>query len=229
MKIEEVVYPEEIKPFITSLTDKTKVKSSTFGYLDINIESKDEYFWLIIITWISNTNEILKGLGIIINDIEHFPSNFNAHRYGSIATRFELLIRMFFQEFYRLRELNSIVLGALVKQGVIDKTVSNQVKQTFHDTFKEVINIRNKMVHDKIEWESQDCQLLTMYDLLAERGLEIQHIDSGKKLDISSVLKKRGSEFLPLMIASTEAARDFVHTFSQMTCTVYKNFNEHDK
>ncbi|EIV1855642.1 hypothetical protein ACWOGY_004242 [Vibrio vulnificus] len=231
MKIDKVEYPEEVKEFTFSLTDEIKfrIEDPEFDLSGIAIESKEEFFLFTIFTWVTNTNEILSGLNIVIYEIDNFPSNYHSHRYGSIVSRFELLVRMFFHEFYRLREINAIILSALVRQEVIDKTISNQVKQTFHDAFEQVIKIRNKMVHDKIEWESKDHQILAMYDLMTDAGFEMKYLDSGKSLDIGSVLEKRVNEFLPLMIASTDAARDFVQTFASTTCAVHKQFFELQK
>lgn len=226
MKIDKVEYPEEVIAFTCSLSEevKSRIEDPDFDLSDLTIESKEEFFWFTIFTWVTNTNEILAGLNIIIHDIESFPTSYHTYRSGSVATRFELFLRMFFHEFYRFRETNAIILGALVKQEVIDKTISNQVKQTFHETFEQVIKIRNKMVHDKIEWDSKDHQILTVYDLLADSGYEMKHIETGKKLDIGTILEKRVSDFLPLMIASTEAARDFVHTFANTTCSIYMQY-----
>ncbi|HGF7185916.1 TPA: hypothetical protein AB5E10_003346 [Vibrio cholerae] len=231
MKIDKVEYPEEVKAFIFSLTDeiKSRIEDPEFDLSGISIESKEEFFLFTVFTWVKNTNEILTGLDIVIHDIESLPSNYHSLLYGSIVSRFELLVRMFFHEFYRLRELNATILGALVRQDVIDKATSSQIKQTFHDTFEQAIKIRNKMVHDKIEWESKDHQVLTMYDLMTNVGFEMRHLDSGNPLDVGVVLGKRVNEFLPLMLASTDAARDFVGTFSRTICSVHKEFFELQK
>jgi hypothetical protein len=85
------------------------------GRLEPEVDIAFFYF-----TWTSEANEVIQHLNMVINDLRCLHKNFRVLG-GSPWTRYELLMRTYFHEYYRMREILSTFLSILKDRGHITK------------------------------------------------------------------------------------------------------------
>jgi hypothetical protein len=75
---------------------------------------------------------------------------------GSPPKRFYQLIRTYFYEFYRIREIFYRFVKTLKVNNLIDKESAIRIKNLFHDAFQDTIAMRNSLVHKSVNWEGKN-------------------------------------------------------------------------
>lgn len=130
--------------------------------LPANLMATHELF-----TWICNINEVVDNLNLIIKDTTELPVLRHLLP-GSVDTRVKLLVRMYYYEFYRFRELFNTYLKCLERQGLITKNDFNEGRREFHETFKVINDLRNTLVHSSVRWEGYEHCCLTIKSRMLE-------------------------------------------------------------
>lgn len=144
---------------------------------------------LFFFRWISQTNKVVGNINIILSDMRELPENYILLR-GSPATRFYLLVRTFFYEFYRFREIFNTFLKAASERGYLSREDVRSARKNFHDMFSEVIEIRNTLVHGFPIWKGQDHFDLIFFSSALEHNAQLVSKETGEVYDISHPLSK---------------------------------------
>lgn len=136
-KISHIEFPDYLKPSIISLRDKM-LQAVKNGKMDIETgeinwgkleEDLSLPYGLLI--WITETNDVLDNLNMILDDMETLKNSITMFR-GSFQRRFYLLVRTFFYEFYRIKDIFNLFMKGLVKRGIINKKNADQLKEAFY-------------------------------------------------------------------------------------------------
>jgi len=154
-EIEEIPYPKEyldalkgLTPLLIENIEKTGLSefmnSGTVQLLGVD---KSLDLPLFFFCWIGELNEIIGNLNLILTDLRVLPENY-ASLAGSPKDRFYLLVRTFFYEFQRFREIMNIVIKALQRRGVVKKENIGKMREEFNKCFEETFEVRNRFVHD---------------------------------------------------------------------------------
>ena len=194
-EIEEVPIPEEhidelkqMMPLLYAAIERDGLPYET-GTFDLGKLDDRLSRTLFLVKWISANNHVIENLNVVLNDMRSLPMNYVLFR-GSPKERFYLLVRTYFHEFYRFREIHSQVLKTAAKRGYIDKDEVPSARQVFHDAFKTTIELRNVFVHQSSEtWKGQDHFHLSMLSTALKNGYGFKDKETGAMWDISDTLK----------------------------------------
>ena len=167
--------------------------------------------------WISECNSVIENLNLTLKDLHSLPILYRALG-GSPWSRYELLVRVYFHEFYRFRELLNAVLSASVKRGYITKNDQVLARDAFHSAIEGTIELRNSLVHGHPTWHGQEHFDLNLVSMAHVRGYRLVHKGTSEELNIevalrgacsksATALKTEGCKVVELMNAFV---RDFV-------------------
>lgn len=189
---------------VSGLIEKGSLK---IGALDP--EMSGAYFFL---AWIRECNDVIENLNLILDDLAVLPERFVLYG-GSPKTRYELLVRTFFHEFYRFREILNSILGASVKRGFITKNEQIKAREAFHQALEGMVELRNAMVHGVIESIGQEHFDLTLVDIAWSNGYVLLNQKSNEKLTIATALKAVCEKFTPVLEAEGLKASELMASF----------------
>lgn len=193
-EVAEISYPEEhlenlkraIPLILVALKrDGLPIES---GLIDIGKIDGGLDIAMFFLRWIGQLNEIIENLNATLTDMRDLPTNYVFLK-GSPKTRFYLLVRTYFYEFYRFRETHNQVVKAAAGRGYIERNEVAGVRQAFHDAFEEAIELRNNLVHGTPVWTGQQHFDLTLLATAQNRGYALQHHETGEILEFGAVLK----------------------------------------
>ncbi|WP_052494138.1 replication endonuclease [Nitrosospira sp. NpAV] len=109
-EVEEISYPTEhlgslkrAMPLIMAAIERDGLPIES-GLIDLGAVDKGLDVALFFFYWVSETNEIIENINAVLTDMRELPTNYAFLR-GSPKTRYYLLVRTFFYEFYRFREI----------------------------------------------------------------------------------------------------------------------------
>lgn len=206
-EIVEVQIPEEhideLKQMVSLICasierDGLPYETGTFdlGKLDARLART-----LFLVRWITANNNVIENLNVVLNDMRALPENYVLFR-GSPKERFYLLVRTYFHEFYRFREIHNQVVKAAANRGYIDKDEVPIARQIFHDAFKTTIELRNMLVHQSSEtWKGRDHFHLSMLSTALKNGYGFKDKQTGAMWDIGDTLQA-------LCISTADELRD---------------------
>lgn len=174
------------------------------------------YFFFL---WVSEANKVIGHLNLTLSDLHALPRTISTLG-GSPWMRYELLIRTFFHEFYRLRELLNAVLGQVAKRGIITKEELAKARSAFHGAIEGTVELRNSLVHGSVLWRGKEHFELNLISMLHNRGQRIVSRRKGDELAIEKVLAKacnktarvmraegvKGSKLMSAFVRDTVAA-----------------------
>ena len=109
-------------------------------------------YWIFL--WMADNWEVIDNLNMILCDLEILGNSMTSFK-GSPRKRFYLLVRTFFNEFYRFKDIYSIFLKKLKDHGLLDKKTVNEVK----DMFIEEFNIYNYTANADQHHISKICKI----------------------------------------------------------------------
>jgi hypothetical protein len=144
------------------------------------------YFYFM---WVSECNDVIENLNLTLRDIRQLPRIFSILG-GSPWTRYELLVRVFFHEFYRLREIFNSVMSACVKRGVMGKEELPVVREAFHAAIQGTIELRNSLVHGRPTWRGQAHFDLNLTSMVHNMGKRLVHQENGKEFSVEAALEQ---------------------------------------
>jgi hypothetical protein len=162
----------------------TETGQINLGKLDPKLDVA--YFFFM---WVSETNEIIDHLNLVILDLRSLPKNLPLLG-GAPWMRYEFLVRTFFHEFYRFRELLNTVLGAVAKRGHISKEELSTARAAFHGAIEQTIELRNSMVHSEVIWRGKRHFDLNLASIFYNRGQGLVNRRTGKEFSLEEALSK---------------------------------------
>lgn len=194
-EIDEIPYPKEIKNQLKKIkpillnyfknnTPETAIES---GIIPLGFIDKKLRLNLFILNWIICANEIIDNLNLTISDLRNLSKNYLLIP-GSPSKRYHLLVRVFFYEFYRFKEILHISLKAFQKLGYLNKKVVKNINDIFYKRFNAFIDVRNSFVHDDILWKGKKHFDLMWMSYWYEEGYSLKDKNTGKIITISEVL-----------------------------------------
>jgi hypothetical protein len=139
--------------------------------------------------WVSETNEIIDHLNLVILDLRSLAKTHSLLG-GSPWMRYELLVRTFFHEFYRFRELLNTVLSAVAKRGHISKEELSIARAAFHGAIEQTIDLRNSMVHSDVVWRGKQHFDLNLASIVHNRGQSRVSRRTGHEFSLEDALSK---------------------------------------
>jgi hypothetical protein len=193
-EVAEVSYPEEhledlkrAEPLILAALkrDGLPIESGLINMRKIDNKLDIAMFFL---RWIGQVNGIIENLNAILTDMRDLPTNYIFLR-GSPKTRFYLLVRTYFYEFYRFRETYNQVVKAAAERGYMERNEVAGVRQVFHDAFAQAIELRNNLVHGTPIWQGQRHFDLTLLAMAQDSGFALHHRETGEIWNFGAVLK----------------------------------------
>lgn len=184
-EIGEIPYPdehvEELKRVIPLLVESMERNGLPIDSGIINIRNIDDGLGLplFFFHWIVESNGVIQNLNIVISDLRDLP-----HKYallsGSPRLRYYLLVRTYFYEFYRFREIFNQAVRALQVGGYLKKSEVPEIRKTFHEAFEHTIEIRNAMVHGSFIWKGEKHFNLNVVGGAMELGRGLKSEDTGE-------------------------------------------------
>lgn len=195
-EIEVIPLPEELLLAIEHLNslildsikrDGIPVNSGAFD-IDSTKMNGDLDFAVFIVRWVSRVDEVIKNLNIILEDLRSLPRQYRLLA-GHPVDRYYLLLRTYFYEFYRFREIHSQVIKESASRGFIEKPQVAIYRKTFHDAFKEVIEMRNALVHGAPIWIGEKNFALSLHRMASNAGYGLKNIETGEITDVKEALE----------------------------------------
>jgi hypothetical protein len=183
--IEEVPYPEEHLEDITRSIPLFVAAMKCDGLPDesglINIGKVDEELdvALFLVRWIGEVNEIIENLNIVLIDMRELPCKYIFLK-GSPKTRFYLLIRTYFYEFYRFRESFGRIMKAAANRCYIRLHEVPVAREAFYKVFENTIRMRNNLVHGTVFWKGRKHFDLSLLSSAREKGFGLKHAETVK-------------------------------------------------
>lgn len=225
--IPAVAYPKEFVADLDSLApvmianmerDGLPVESGQIDLGRLNPKQDLAYFFFM---WVSETNEIIDHLNLTLLDLRALPRNIGILG-GSPWTRYELLVRTFFHEFYRFRELLNTMLSSVAKRGIISKEELSIARAAFHGAIEGTIDLRNSIVHSGVRWHGQAHFDLNLVSIFHNRGQSLIDRQNGRKVSISKVLAKACSQSSKTLQAEGRHAALIMKAFLRDTVAAVK-------
>lgn len=179
---------KRLTELLASKIEKDGINPNKGGIHLDNLES-DLEFVSFLHKWVHEFNDVIENINIILNDLNHLPEKYKALP-GSPEKRFHVLLRSFFHEFYRFREILGIFLSLAAKNGHIEKEGVKPIKDEFHNSFKNIIDTRNKLVHGAPSWHGKDYVLLTMFSIAYAESLKLIPIDANNSENLDACLSR---------------------------------------
>ncbi|WP_139149239.1 hypothetical protein [Nitrosospira sp. Nsp13] len=158
------------------------------GLINVGKVDKELDVALFFAHWITEINEIIENLNIVLIDMRELSNNYVLLK-GSPEKRYYLLVRTYFHEFYRFRESFNRVIKAAASRRYIQPDEVPRARKAFQYAFEDTIRIRNNLVHGTVFWKGDKHFDLTLLSSARERGFAMQSCQTGEIWDIGSVLQ----------------------------------------
>lgn len=193
-EIEDVPYPaehlEDLKRFVPMMIEAVERDGLPIESGQINVGNVDVRLdvALFFFRWVAENNEIIENLNMVLNDMRALPTDYVLLK-GSPKTRFYLLVRTYFYEFYRFREIHNQIVKVAADRGYVNRDEVPLARKAFHDAFEGTIELRNNLVHGTPLWKGQRHFDLSLVASAWERDLELKDKETGETWEIGDVLK----------------------------------------
>jgi len=220
--IAQIPYPPEhledlklIGPLIISSMERDGLPMDR-GSIRLNkLEPKQEvaYFYF---GWVAESNGVIENLNLTLHDLRSLPKTFQVLG-GSPWSRYELLVRVFFHEFYRLREVFNTVMSACVKRGYLDKQELAVAREAFHGVIEQAIELRNSVVHGSPSWRGQEHFDLNLASIVHGRGSTLVHKETGEEFSVEVALERACNKMATILQKEGEVAAEVMSAFIRDT------------
>lgn len=216
-RIPQLEFPGHLIPILNSIQAKM-VEAIERGGVDIEAGTiplgkveKEHSIPYLLFLWMAENNDVIDNLNMILWDMELLGSSMFRFK-GSPEKRFYLLVRTYFHEFYRVREIFSQVVKGLEVHGLVNKNSVSKMRKIFHDAFQDTIKIRNKLVHGYVQWKGREHVELTLVGVSYELGWSLYHKESGKICELQSVIKQITHDYLQILTAEGCRMRNIIQS-----------------
>ena len=178
-KIPEIENPKEIvesmkkfKPYFIKAAEGME-KGLRFGDGGIKLGELPRNILLPcqLFSWICRTNEVIENLNIILHDLELLRRKPH-YLPGSQRVRYFLLLRIFFYEFFRVKEISNFYLERLKELGVMEHEDFSKIKSYIYKLFKKTLKIRNGLVHKDTSPSGTNLEFHNVFSIY-ESGFKI--------------------------------------------------------
>lgn len=194
--ITKIAFPDELLPSVRRLNDlileciNEKGVPVDSGFFDLDSDQIDESLDLALfyIRWISSVNEVINNLNIVLEDLISLPSKYFLFP-GLPDDRYYLLLRTYFHEFYRFREIHNRIVKESAMRGIIKKSQVDSHRKEFHTAFKEAIELRNTLVHATPIWTGKQHFNLALHGMAVKNGFGLKDVKTGEMCDIKNALE----------------------------------------
>lgn len=193
-EIEKISFPQEYiedlkraSPLLLEALERDGVPIES-GIFNLGKVDKETDAALTFFYWISDINEIVGNLNIVVSDLRALPLHYVLLK-GSPKDRYELLVRTYFYEFYRFRETHNQFVKAAENRGFIQREDVPKLRNVLHDAFKNIIALRNAFVHGDPVWKGKEYFDLLLVDSAWAKGMAVQHAETEKIRGFSETLQ----------------------------------------
>ncbi|WP_341232502.1 hypothetical protein [uncultured Methylophaga sp.] len=210
--IESLTFPKELVSVLSGFNNKilsslendgTPIESGIFS---IGKLEGDDLFVYTIFIWCTSINEIIDSLNLVINDLISLPDNYLKWS-GAPETRIYLLVRTYFNEFFRSREVFTEILHGLKSQGKLTKEEVKSIKSSYHIAVEGMIATRNRFVHSSPGWKGKDHFDLVLVEANREKGMSLA------SEEIRDILNNNCQRFIPIFYSEGMRMRDLMQKF----------------
>ena len=142
-QIEQIPYPVEYRASLERLTpllieavdrDGLPIESGQINLGNIDDEFKLPLFFFY---WVTESNEVIENLNLVLSDLRNLPTRYVILS-GSPRKRYYLLVRLYFYEYYRFREIFNRVVRGLQIGGYIGSLQVPKMRKIFHEAFEHI-------------------------------------------------------------------------------------------
>lgn len=193
-EIEKISFPEKYiedlkraNPLILEALERDGIPIES-GVYKLGKVDKETDVALTFFYWISDINEIVGNLNIVMSDLRALPLHYILLK-GSPKARYQLLVRTYFYEFYRFRETHNQFVKAAENRGFIEKKDVPKLRNLLHDAFKNIITLRNAFVHGDPVWKGEEYVDLLLVDSAWENDMALQHAETGQIRSFAEALQ----------------------------------------
>lgn len=162
--------------------------------------------------WNFQLNECISIFNMILDDLKLLGLNKDTLS-GSCQTRIKFLIRSFFSESYRFREIFFEMLSSLKKDKLIDRSAILTIKETFLTVFDDILKLRNLMTHQAFDWNDELISLgpACMLDEIGITRRSLTEKENEEEQDrVKKVTKEVRERLLPVGTALSEFFSFFI-------------------
>lgn len=192
------------------------------GYLPpMDLSKKDELFFETF-KWLVDTNQIIENIKIVFSDLSLYKDKkLLVLRLlgGDKKDRFYLLVRTFFYEFFRIKEVFSLYLNFLRKNKLITKKEATEISLDFYKDYEIIFNLRNSLVHQRHVWRGEDHHNYFLTTAGESIGLVLEHRETGEIINSSEVVAKLALEKIFALSVQTEAIVHDLQSVVNAVCT----------
>jgi hypothetical protein len=192
-KIPDIIFPKEFIPSIKNL--KKYIRIEKHDGLNLNLLSistknmpTNIHLHYLLFSWIAALNCIVENLNLILSDLNRLKGHSNLSP-NSARVRYFLLIRTYFYEFFRIKEISNVYLKKFKQIRLIEKELIKTIKNDFHNIFKEVLVIRNNFIHKQVSPYGEDLEFHYAASI-NECGFKIVDKKSGEETRWQDLLNK---------------------------------------
>ena len=196
--------------------DGLPIESGSIRLNKLSPKQEVAYFYF---AWVSEVNGVFENLSMTLHDLRSLPNTYEVLG-GSPWSRYELLVRLFFHEFYRLREIFNTVMSACVKRGYLDKQELAVVREAFHGVVEQTIELRNSVVHGSPTWRGQAHFDLNLASIFHNRGHALVHRETGEEFTVSVALESACSKVAAVLEAEVDVVLQVMNAFVRDTVAI---------
>lgn len=172
---------------------------------------------------ITGINEVIEHLNLVILELSslvEYPELWRLKAKGRIRSKYTLMVRTFFYELFRAKEIHNKYLKYLVKKKLLRKPDIQEYKDDFAIVFEDFIEIRNKMVHGNFAIPGKDYMFLWMTEFASENSFAIGSKETGEIITTAKALKETFKEFEAIAQPVGAALTAYFERFSHGCCTI---------
>jgi len=208
--IPEIIFPKvleadlyEFPALWAKSTSKEDIDSGQFNLGQLNPRQSNTFFFL---RWVVETNEIIKCLNLVLLDLRSLPQMFSTLG-GAPWLRYQILVRNFYSEFYRLREIFNTCVAKASKRGLVEKREVEPLRSYFNELFEGMFKLRNALIHASVQWSGPTHNMLALNNAANRMGMALGDIKTGKPIEVEKLLEEIcGSAAKPLLEESQLAS-----------------------
>jgi hypothetical protein len=207
VEIPQIAYPKELRFELQEINDRivTSLKKEGTGSIEAGQgiplgplpRRLDVMFTFFL--WIADTNEILDNLNITLSDFRALAEQcllFSNHR-----KRVYLILRTFFYEFFRAKEVFNKFTKELLRLGLLQKGDVSPLRAEFAKAFKAVISVRNQLVHARFGWPERENVDLIIVSAANEFGCSVVKKDYEREFQMREALISLYNKYVPTLTA----------------------------
>jgi hypothetical protein len=199
---------EQLVPHLEQIALNHAERRSSFEGVSGQLELPFNY-----LMWLSSCESLVTDLELVMGEMADLPSHPWSPK--EATQRYFLLFRTFFHELFRAKEQLSMILARLRRLGAIDRTLADEIKQTYYEAFREALELRNRLVHSTVSPTELE-EKLTVVSAAESFGFSVVPVGGGDRIKTSSVLREACETLLPFFRDETDRLVSLLNTISKL-------------